>query len=130
MLENDKLSFFNRKLFSYIEENRKLEIIRYNKYLQNNINISIINYLYLAKRYIIFESKGIGKEYNHNNNKLIYEGEFLYTKRNGKGKEYFYDTDGIQFEGEYLNGKRWIGTEYDYMGNVILKFCSKPFFII
>ena len=43
MLENAKLRFLNMKLFYYIEEKLKLEIIRYNKYLQKNLNISIIN---------------------------------------------------------------------------------------
>ena len=118
MLKNVKLFFFNKKLFSYIGENRKLEIIRYNKYLQKNININIINYLHLADRYIIYESKGVGKEYIRERNKLIYEGQFLHTKRNGKGKEYYYDADLLQFEGEYLNGKRWSGTGYDYIGNI------------
>ena len=71
MLENNKLSFFNIKLFSHLEENRKLEIIRYNKYLQNNVNISIINYIHLSNRYIIYESKGIGKEYIHDDDKFV-----------------------------------------------------------
>ena len=120
MLKIDKLSFFNRKLFSYIEENKKLEIIRYNKYLQKNINISIINYLHLANRYIIYEAKGIGKEYNHGNDKLIYEGEFLHTKRNGKGKEY-YDDGKLIFEGEYLNDKRnGKGKEYTYLNRGLI----------
>ena len=38
------------------------------------------------------------------NNRLIFEGEYLNGKRNGKGKEY--DNNKIIFEGEYLNGKK------------------------
>ena len=38
------------------------------------------------------------------NNRLIFEGEYLNGKRHGKGKEY--DNNKIIFEGEYLNGKK------------------------
>ena len=56
--------------------------------------------------YELKDGKGLVKEYNeHNNNRLIFEGEYLNGKRNGKGKEY--DIFGLfEFEGEYLNGKR------------------------
>ena len=51
------------------------------------------------------KSNGNGtiKEYD-DNDKLIFEGEYLKGKRNGKGKEYLID-DKI-FEGKYLNGKK------------------------
>jgi antitoxin component YwqK of YwqJK toxin-antitoxin module len=45
------------------------------------------------------------KEYNRENNILLFEGEYLNGKRNGIGKE-FYNNGKIKFEGEYLNGKR------------------------
>ena len=38
------------------------------------------------------------------NNRLIFEDEYLNGKRHGKGKEY--DNNKIIFEGEYLNGKK------------------------
>ena len=49
---------------------------------------------------------------------LIYEGEYLNSKRNGKGKEY-YSNGEIKFEGEYLNGKKWNGKGYDTLKNII-----------
>ena len=82
MLKNVKTSFFLRVLFSYLDEKQKLEIIKYNKSLQENINISLINYKFFSRKYLEYEL-------------------------NGKGKEYFYDGN-LKFEGEYLNGKRKI----------------------
>ena len=52
MLKNVKTSYFLRIIFSCIEEKRKLELIKYNKFLQENLNISLINYKYLSQRYI------------------------------------------------------------------------------
>jgi len=46
--------------------------------LQKNFNISIINYKYFSKKYIIYESKRIGKEYEYYNDDIyIFEGEYL-----------------------------------------------------
>ena len=55
MLENSKSTYFIKRLFSFVDENKKLEIIKYNKNLQNIIDISLINYKFLSGRYIIFE---------------------------------------------------------------------------
>ena len=103
MLKNIKSSYFVQLLFLYLDEKNKLKIAKYNKSLQKNLNITIINYKLFTGKYIIYESKGIGKEYIGNDNRLIFEGEYLNGQRNGKGKEY---NDGkLIFEGEYLNGK-------------------------
>ena len=105
MLKSIKSVYFTQILFAYINEKEKLKIIKYNKSLQKFVNINIINYIHLSRRYVIFESNGKGKEYYENNNELIFEGEYLNKKRHGKGKEY----DGSRnliFVGEYLNGKR------------------------
>ena len=64
MLKNIKSSYFIAIIFSYIDERQKLKIIKYNKNLQKNMNISIINYKFFTRRYIIYESNGIGKEYD------------------------------------------------------------------
>ena len=53
MLENIKSSYFIKKLFSYVDEKEKLEVVKYNKSLQKNIDISIINYKYFRGKYII-----------------------------------------------------------------------------
>ena len=42
--------------------------------------------------------------YNAYIDKLIFEGEYNYGKRNRKGEEYYY-SDQLKFEGGYLNGK-------------------------
>ena len=98
MLKNIRSSYFAINIFLYLEERLKLEIIKINKNIQDKLNISILNYKLLSKKYIKFNSNNIIKEYNINNDKLIFEGEYLNGKRNGKGKEY--DKDGkLKFEG-------------------------------
>ena len=105
MLKKSKSIYFIKRLFTLVDEKNKLDIIKYNKNMQNILDISLINYKFFSDRYIIFEKNGKGKEYNKYGN-LIFEGEYLNGKRNGKGKEY--DEYGkLKFEGEYLNGQRW-----------------------
>ena len=84
-------SFKNIKdIFAYVEEIKKLEIVKYNKILQNKININILNYKVFSGRYIIYEKNGYGKEYD-DYGKLKYEGDYLFNnKYNGKG----YDENG------------------------------------
>ena len=117
MLKNVKTSFFLRVLFSYMDEKQKLELIKYNKSLQENINISLINYKLFSGKYIEYELNGNGKEYDFIDDRLLFEGEYLNGKSNGKGKEYYYGN--LIFEGEYLNGKRnGKGKEYDSDGKL------------
>ena len=89
MLKNIKSLYFIRIVFSYVDEEKKLKIIKYNKSLQKIINISIINYKFFTEKYIIFESNGIGKEYHGYKDELRFEGEYLNGERNGKGKVYY-----------------------------------------
>ena len=63
MLSNIKSSYFSEIIFSYIYERKKLKLVKYNKSLQKNINISIINYKFYSGKYIIYETNNIGKEY-------------------------------------------------------------------
>ena len=62
------------------------------------------------------KKNGIGKK--NLNNQLIFEGEYLYGKKNGKGKEYYF-VGKLKFEGEYLNDIKWNGKGYDKSKNVI-----------
>ena len=62
MLKDIKSTYFIKLIFSYVDEEQKLKIIKYNKNLQKIIDISIINYKHFRGRYIIYESNGIGKE--------------------------------------------------------------------
>ena len=121
MLKTIKSSYFIPILFSFVYERQKLKVIKYNKILQTNLNINILNYKYFTGRYILYESNRIGKEINYIDNALIFEGEYLNGKRHGKGKE-FYENGQIKFEGEYLYGKRnGKGKEYNKYGKLIFE---------
>jgi len=123
MLEGIKSHYFIKKLFSHLYEKTKLDIVKYNKILQNRIKISLINYKFWSHRYIEFETKKEGKEYDYIDDKLIFEGEYLNGKRNGKGREYWsnYSNKRKKFEGEYLNGKK-TGTGKEFYGSGELSF--------
>ena len=115
-----KSKHITKIIFSFLTSNKILNMMIYNKYFQNLLNIGIENYKNICKRYIIGEINGKGKEYSLDKNILIFEGEYLNRKRNGKGIEYDYE-GLLLFEGEYLNGKRkGKGKEYYFNGN--LKF--------
>jgi len=122
MLENIKSIFVLKEIFSYTNDYDliSLNLFKYNKALQNKININLIHYKFFSGRYIVYEENNKAKEYNCYNHILRYEGEYSNKKRNGKGKEYDYNGDLI-YEGEFLNGKRnGKGKEYDFIN--FLKF--------
>ena len=115
-------SFNNMKyIFSCLNENKKLDLIIYNKEFQKKFGINTEYYKKVSGKYIIGNKNGIGKEYELNTNILLYEGKFKNKKRSGEGKEY--NKNGkIIFEGEYLNGKKWKGKGKEYFENGDLKF--------
>ena len=88
MVENIKSQYFQKILLSSLNERTKLDLIKYNKHLQNLMDIKLINYKLYKVNYIVYETRGKGKEYNEYG-ELIFEGEYLNGKRNGKGKEYY-----------------------------------------
>ena len=124
MFYNIKSIYFIDVIFSFFEDKRKLELVKYNKSLQKILNISITNYKFFSGRFIKYESKNKGIEYHENGVLMIYEGEFLNGKRNGKGVEYEYIQSffpSISFEGEYLNGKRnGQGKEYNAFNGILI----------
>ena len=65
--------------------------------------------------YLHGKRNGKGKVYYRD--ELRFEGEYLNNKRHGKGKEYY--RGKIMFDGEYFNDLEWIGTKYDYSGNLL-----------
>ena len=97
-------------MFECLDIKTKLKICKYNKSLQNLLNIKLLYYKILSGKYIKYEANGIVKEYDILNDELIFEGEYSRGKRNGKGKEY--NNTYLIFEGEYLNGKKWDGKLY------------------
>ena len=44
MLENSKSIYFIKKLFTFVDEKTKLDIIKYNKNMQNIMDINLTNY--------------------------------------------------------------------------------------
>ena len=152
MLENVKSHFFKKLIFSFMIEEVKLKIIKYNKNLQKELDISLINYKLYSNKYIIYEENNIAKEYYIYNDKLIFKGEYLNGKRNGKGKEFGeynrllfegeylngrrngngkeYDNNKIIFEGEYLNGKKWSGKGYNNQGEIKYELKDGKGFVI
>ena len=143
MFKNIKSSYIIQKILSYIDKKRKLKIFKYNKHIQNLINIKLIDYRLMSNTFIIYQkNEKKGRQFISKNYKLIYEGEFLNGKRNGKGKEYYDNSNSLYegeflygekngkgkeyynggiliFEGEYLNNKRWNGSGYDINNNII-----------
>ena len=151
MLENVKSSYFPKTLFSFMNEKTKLKIVKYNKAMQNNLNINLANYKIFSGKNIVYDNGKI-KEYDSYDYELLFEGEYLNKKRNGKGKEYnsygdlefegeylngkrngkgkeFYDSEILKFEGEYLDGKRWNGKGYDMDNNVVYELKNGNGFI-
>ena len=93
-------------ILSLLDEKKRLYMIKYNKKIQNHLELNIEDYKKISGRYIIGERNGKGKEYILETNILIYDGEYLKGKKHGKGQE-FNSIDGKKiFEGKYLNGKR------------------------
>ena len=120
LLNNIKSKYLKIFIFSYLYEKRKLEVIKYNKNIQNMLDIKLINYKFYKGTYIIYELNGKVKEYNEYFDNIEYEGEYLNGKRNGKGNEYYIDRK-LVFEGEYLNGKKnGKGKEYHYINHKII----------
>ena len=117
LYEKIKSKFINKIIFSNVNERIKLKIIKYNKKLQKKLDINIINYKHFLGKYIVYETKNKGKEYDFGDN-LIYSGEYLNGERHGKGKEYI-KGNILNFEGEYINGKRsGYGKDYYDNGNL------------
>ena len=118
-IQNVKSLYILTNIFSFLCENKKLDLISYNKRLQFKLLVGLENYRKACKRTIVGKKNGKGKEYEINTDILIFEGEYQKWKRNGKGKEY-YENNALKFEGEYLNGKKVSGKGYDLEGNNIL----------
>ena len=118
LINNIKSTYYIKILFSYLDPKIKLKIIKYNKNLQNATDIKLFDYRLYSQRYIIYESKGRGKEYYTHNDLLIYRGEYLNGERNGKGILYF-DNFLLKLEGEFSKGKLLNGKAYNMYGKVV-----------
>ena len=114
-----KSSYILDIILKFLSENKKLELISYNKKIQEKLKINIENFKNICQRQIIFETIGKAKEYLKNTNILIFEGEYKNSKRNGKGCEYDFNKH-LRIEGEYSNGKIINGKVYDIRDNMVL----------
>ena len=120
MIKNIRSSLVIKKIFYNINNEKRIKIIHHNIRLQNYLNVDIMTYRIFSGKYIIYETKIKGKEYDAYNDNLIYDGEYLNGKRNGIGKEYN-ENGKLIYEGEYLNGKKiGKGKIYDINGNLII----------
>jgi antitoxin component YwqK of YwqJK toxin-antitoxin module len=119
MLKNVKSNYILKHVFSYIDERKKLYLIKYNKNFQNKLNINLIIYKAFSKKFIIYDNKNNkeGREFLYYKDSRIYQGEYLNGQRHGRGEEYN-DKGDIIFEGEYLYGKRIKGKIYDCFNNI------------
>ena len=54
MLDKIKSSYYINNLFSFINDKTKLNLIKYNKNIQKDLDIGLINYIYFTKKYIIY----------------------------------------------------------------------------
>ena len=87
-LEKGIKSFYMLKnIFSFIDYKKELEIIKYNKQLQEKFKLNINDYKKVSGKYKIGEKNGKGKEYILNTEILIFEGKDSNRKRNGKGNK-------------------------------------------
>ena len=105
MYKNIKSDYFKKILLLHLDERKLLQLINYNKELQNLMDIKLICFKINSGKIIIGERSGLGKELDYFTNKILFEGEYLNGKRNGNGIEY-HKNGGKIFEGEYINGKR------------------------
>ena len=120
MLEYIKSKYIVQIIFLYINEKRKLFLIKFNNKIKERLNINLFDYKFLSGKYFIGKKNGKGKEYNILNDELIFEGDYIDDKRTGYGKEY-YEKEKIRYEGKYLNGKR-NGKGKEYYKNGSIKF--------
>ena len=121
LFEKLKSLYILKGILSMLWTNKKLDMIKYNKKLQNKLQLNIEDYKNISKRYKLAEANGFGKEYIKNTEIIIFDGNYLNGRKNGKGKEY-YTNGNIKFDGEYLNGKKIKGKGFDVYGNINLIF--------
>ena len=120
LIKTVKSKYITIEIFSYLNQNVKLEIIKYNKKYHNLLEINIESYKKVSKKIRIIENNGFGKEYTMDERILIFKGLYLNKKKHGKGIEYYLN-GRIKFEGEYSNGYKIKGNGYNWFGELLYK---------
>ena len=77
--------YIKKDLFSFLDENKKLSKIIYNKKFQKIIGVNLEYYKKISGKNREVDKSGNGREYLLNTNKMIFEGTYLNGKKNGKG---------------------------------------------
>ena len=80
-LNNIKSVFVKKKIFTFLDKTRELNIIIYNKNYQKQLDINLDIFKKISGKYKIAEKNGKGKEYSLNTKKLIFKGEYLNGKK-------------------------------------------------
>ena len=74
------------RIFSFLWQNKKLDIIAHNKKLQRTIGLDLEDYIKTSNKNKIVTIKGMGRECLINSDKIIFEGEYLHGKKMEKEK--------------------------------------------
>ena len=77
MLGNIKSKYILKIIFSNINDERKLLLVKYNNKIKDELNIDLIDYKFLSGKYFIGKRNGKGKEYNGYNDELLFEGDYI-----------------------------------------------------
>ena len=77
------------EIFPFLDEKRKLKIIRYNKELIKILEVTISDYRKISGKYKIGKKNGKGEEYNLKDI-LIFEGNYLNGKKKWRRKRILY----------------------------------------
>ena len=113
-----------KDILLFLPKFQELNLFKYNKFNQKKIGLDLKDYKNESQKERKIENDNFCEEYILGTNIRIFEGEFLFGKKNGKGKEYYYNGK-LKFEGEYLEGKRLKGIGYDIKGKIILELKYK-----
>ena len=76
MFRKLKSIYILKDIFTYINEEQKLELAKYSKSLQNKLEINIFNYKVYSGKYIKEIKNGIVEEYNSYDDTLIFKGKY------------------------------------------------------
>ena len=77
------------KIFSFLDNKKKIIMIKYNKLYIKFLGITIEQYKKLSGKIKIDGINGYGKEYELEKMELTFRGFYLNEKKNGNGEEYF-----------------------------------------
>ena len=97
-LENIKSKYIFEKIFGFLNKNKSLGVVKYNKRLQKRLNININDYKYYSKieiELIPIKNHPYSKFVNIYENESYYHIYFNDNKEEIKGKYYLNEIDNI-----------------------------------